>query len=133
MNTRRRAGTFLILVACLVLLAAAALHFTGFPGLSSEISASNLNPGLQSLYRTVFMLVGWYGIVIPIIVLIAAFAAEKARKAILLFCGFALLVQAGIMFAFLGWFAGTYMTLASALLILAGGFLLAPAIREPAE
>jgi hypothetical protein len=54
----------------------------------------------------------------------------RIRKAIVLFCGFALLVEAAVMLAFLGWFVGSAMTLASALLILCGGVLVAPARRS---
>jgi hypothetical protein len=47
----------------------------------------------------------------------------KLGKVIVLFCGFALLVNMVLILAFMGWFVGTDMVLASALMILCGGLL----------
>ena len=63
-----------------------------------------------------------FGIVIAIIMLISAFHGPSF-KVIVLFCGFALLVTMALMLAFMGWFVGTGLVLASALLSLCGGLL----------
>ena len=67
--------------------------------------------------------------VIAIIMLISAFTVTKLRKVIVLFCGLALLVNMAVMLAFMGWFIGTDMVLASALMILCGGLLFQPVER----
>ena len=73
--------------------------------------------------RALYFLVGCDWIVIAIIMLIGAFAVTKLGKVIVLFCGFALLANMAVMLAFMGWFVGTDMVLASALTILCGGLL----------
>jgi hypothetical protein len=124
MNSRNNTARILVALAAVVLVTAALLHcIAAYPRVSIAVSASNLSLPLQRALRTCFLLVGWDWIVIAIIMLIAAFAVTKMRKIIVLFCGFALLVAAGVMLAFLGWFLGTYMVLASALMSCCGGLL----------
>ena len=60
---------------------------------------------------------------IAIIMLISAFTVTKLGKVIVLFCGFALLVNMAVMLAFMGWFVGTDMVLASGLMSFYGGLL----------
>ena len=126
MNGRRKGASLLVGLGCAVLLTAATLHLiAGYPQVSSALRGSNLNMGLQAALRAVFLLIGWDWIATAIIVLIAAFTATRIRRALVLFCGFLLLFHAALMLAFLGWFVGSDMILASALLILCGGLLLA--------
>jgi small basic protein len=55
---------------------------------------------------------------------ISAFsAATKLRKVIVLFGGFAVLAYMAVTLAFMGWFWGIDLYLATALLILCGGLL----------
>ncbi len=127
MNGRGKVAKFFATLGCLVLLAGAVLHLiAAYPRVSFGLARSNISPGLQSALRTVFLLVGWDWIVIAVIVLIAVSAATSLRKVIVLFCGLALLVDAAVMLAFIGWFVGAVMILASALLILCGGSLVDP-------
>ncbi|MGA7047047.1 MAG: hypothetical protein WBP65_18455 [Candidatus Sulfotelmatobacter sp.] len=124
MNGRNNAARILVALGALVLSAAALLHcIAAYPKVSTAVNASNLGVPLQRALRTVFLLVGWDWIVIAIIMLISAFTVTKLRKLIVLFCGFALLVTAAVMLTFLGWFVGTDMVLASALMSLCGGLL----------
>ena len=124
MNGRNNAARILVALGAIVLIAGALLHcIAAYPKLSAAVSASNLGAPMQRALRTVFLLVGWDWIVIAIIMLIGAFTVTKLRKVIVLFCGFALLANAAVMLAFLGWFAGTDMVLASALLSFCGGLL----------
>lgn len=123
MNNRVKVARSLAGLGCFILLASTALHLAGaYPRISTGLTASNLNAGLQSALRAVFLLIGWDWIVIAIIALIAAFTEARIRKSLVVFCGAALLVQAIVMVRFIGWFIGADMILASALLILAGGF-----------
>ena len=124
MSGRSKAGVSLVACGSIALLGGAALHLAAaYPRVSIAVKASNLNATLQSALRSVFLLVGWHWIVIGIMALIAAFSTTRLRKPIVLLCGFALLFDAGVMERFLGWFVGTDMVLASAVLILIGGLL----------
>ena len=71
------------------------------------------------IFGSIGLLLLW--IVIAIIMLISAFTVTKLGKLIVLFCGFALLANMAVMLAFMGWFIGTDMVLASALMTLCGG------------
>jgi hypothetical protein len=94
-----------------------------YPKDLSAVSASNLGAPLQRAVHALYFLVGWDWIVIAIIMLISAFTVTKSGKVIVLFCGFAILVNMAVMLAFMGWFIGTGMVLASALMTLCGGLL----------
>jgi hypothetical protein len=124
MNGRNNAARILVALGALVLIAGALFHcIAAYPKVSIAVGASNLGVPLQGALRAVFLLVGWDWIVIAIILLISAFTVTKLRKLIVLFCGFALLVIAAVMLTFLGWFAGTDIILASALMSVCGGLL----------
>jgi len=123
MNSRDYLARILVASGAMVLIAAALLHLSDYPKDLSAVSASNLGAPLQRAVRSLYFLVGWDWIVIAIIPLISAFTVTKLGKVIVLFCGFAVLVNMGVMLAFMGWFVGTRMVLASALMILCGGLL----------
>jgi hypothetical protein len=122
MIERNNAARILVALGAVVLIAVALLHLSDYPKDLGAVSASNLGARLKGGLRALYFLVGWEWIVIAIIMLICAFNATFF-KIIVLFCGFALLVTMAVMIAFMGWFVGTYMVLASALLILCGGLL----------
>jgi glucose-6-phosphate-specific signal transduction histidine kinase len=127
MHGRLKAARVIIGLGCFILLAAAGLHLAAaYPRVSTGIAASNLDPGLQSALRAVFLLIGWDWIVLAVIVGFAAFTDTRISKTLVTFCGAALLVQTALMERFLGWFVGSEMICASALLILCGGLTLAP-------
>jgi hypothetical protein len=124
MNGRNKAARILVALGALVLIAAALPHcIAAYPKVSAAVTASNLDGTLQRALRTVFLLVGWDWIVIAIIMLVSAFTVTKLRKMIVLLCGFALLVTTAVMLAFLGWFVGSDMMLASDLMSFCGGLL----------
>ncbi len=124
MNARNKAARILVALGALVLIAGALLHcIAAYPKVSTAVQASDLGAPLQGALRTVFLLVGWDWIVIAIIMLISAFTVTKLRKIIVLLCGLALLATAALMLVFLGWFAGTDIILASALMSFCGGLL----------
>ena len=125
MSGRGKGASLLVGLGCAVLLAGAALHLiAAYPQVSAGLRGSNLNTGIQAALRAVFLLIGWDWIAIAMIVLIAAFTATRIRKPLVLICGFLPLLHAALMLAFLGWFVGSDMILASALLILCGALLL---------
>ena len=118
MSRPNNAALILVALGAIVLIAAALLHLSDYPKDLSAVSASNLRAPLKGAVRALYFLVGWDWIVIAIIVPISAFAATKLGNVIVLFCGFALVLNMALMLAFMGWFIGTAMVLGSALMIL---------------
>lgn len=122
MDSRNKAARILVTIGSLVLFASAALHFlggysTGFPALA----ASNLNAGLQTAFRVVFLSVGWDQILLGLIALVAAFKATSARKALVLVCGLGVFIEAAVGAAMMGIFIGNAIIGAAAILITIGG------------
>src|SRR6266700_1941567 len=113
MNGRNNAARILVALGAMDLIVAALLHLSDYPKDLAAVSASNLGAPLQGAVRALYFLVGWNWIVIAIITLISAFTVTKLGKLIVLFCGFALLVNMAVTLAFMGWFVGTDMVLAS--------------------
>ncbi len=124
MNRRNKAGQILVAIGSIVLFASAAVHcLAAYPKLSQALTASNLSVSLRAALRAVFLLAGWDWIVIAIIALVAAFTETKLRKFVVLFCGGAVLVEAGLTLALMGLFVGNEMIGSGAILILVGGLL----------
>jgi len=124
MNNRNRTARLLVAIGSIVLAAAAALHsLAGYPRVSSALNASNLIAPVPGALRAVFLLVGWDWIVIAVVALLVAFTETKLRKILVLICGVALLVAAGVILAFVGVFIGTEMIAAAAVFIILGGLL----------
>ena len=125
MNSRNKAARILATMGSVVLFAAAILHFfagysTGFPALA----ASNLNAGLQTAFRVVFLSLGWDWILLGTVTLVATFKAAAARKALVLVCGLGVLIEAAAGAAIMGLFIGNEIIGAAAILIIIGGLLL---------
>jgi hypothetical protein len=80
-------------------------------------------------------MIGLTWIVVAVVTLIATFARTQTSKLIILFCGFALLLQIPIWASLMGWFVGNEMFALGAGLIVCGGLLfrgpLAVAARLP--
>jgi hypothetical protein len=124
MNSRNKAARILATIGSVVLFAAAVLHFfagysKGFPALT----ASNLEVGLQTAFRVVFLSVAWDWILLGIIALVAAFKATAARKTLLLVCGLGVLIEAVVGAGIMGIFIGNEIIGAAAILIIIGGLL----------
>jgi hypothetical protein len=122
MNGSNNAARILVALGAVVLIVAALLYLSAYPRDLGAVNASNLGARLKGSVCALFFLVGWEWIVIAIIMLISAFNVTLF-KVIVLFCGFSLLVTIAVMIAFIGWFVGTGLVLASALMILCGGLL----------
>lgn len=125
MSGRNKAARTLVAIGSIVLFGIAALHsVAAYLNVGSPaLTASDLSAPLQAAFRTVFLLAGWDWIVIAIVALVAAFTETKLRKALVLFCGAALVVETGLMLAFMGLFLGNEMIGSAAVLILCGGLL----------
>lgn len=124
MNWRNKAARILATIGSVVLFASAFVHFfagyrTDFPALAK----SNLNVGLQTAFRVVFLSVGWDWILLGIIALVAAFKATAARKALVLVCGLGVLIEAVVGAAIMGIFIGNEIIGAASILIIIGGLL----------
>jgi hypothetical protein len=124
MNRRNKAARILVTIGSVVLFAAGVLHFfagysAGFPALA----ASNLQVGLQTAFRVVFLSLGWDWILFGTIALVAAFKATAARRALVLVCGLGVLIEAAVGAGMMGIFIGNEMIGAAAILIVIGGLL----------
>jgi hypothetical protein len=134
MTDRNLAARLLVSAGAMVLIAAALLHLSDYGKDLRVVSASNLSTPMQGEVRCLFLLVGWDWVVIAITMMISAFAVTAVPKGVVLFCGSALLVTQAVMLALMGWFWGISIILASALMILCGGFFFQNTARaEPMD
>ena len=123
-NKQQKTAQLLIGLGSLVVLVGAALHLVAaFPTVSAALTRSNLDEGLGNALRAVFLMIGLTWIVIAVVTLIATFLRAQTSKLIILFCGFALLLQIPIWVGLMGWFVGNEMFVLGAGLIVCGGLL----------
>jgi hypothetical protein len=124
MNGRQKGARLLVALGSFVLFASAALHCVASTRMAfPALAASNLSPGLQAAFRVIFLSVGWHWVVIAIVALMAAFTETRLRKVLVLLCGLALLLEAGVGASMMGFFIGNEMIGAGGLLIVLGGLL----------
>jgi hypothetical protein len=124
MSGRNKAARVLVTLGAILLIGGALLHCgAAYPKISSALRGAHLDATLEGALRAVFLMVGWDWIVVAVIALVAAFTATRIRKVIVVLCGFDLLVTMLAMLTLIGWFIGTILILASALMILCGGLL----------
>jgi hypothetical protein len=124
MNSLQRTAQILIALGCLVVLVGSTLHLiAAYPRVSAALTVSNLDAGLRNALRAVFLMIGLTWIVVAVVTLIATFARTHTSKPIILFNGFALLLQIPIWVALMGWFVGNEMFVLGAGLIVCGGLL----------
>ncbi|MGH7582138.1 MAG: hypothetical protein ACREL5_02800 [Gemmatimonadales bacterium] len=132
MNGRNTAGRILVATGSIVLFASVVLHIRGgysqgFPALA----ASNLEAGLQAAFRVVFLTVAGHWILLGLIAVVAAFKATAARTAIVLLCGFGILIEAVAGATVVGLFIGNELIGAAAILMIVGGWLLGGVDTRP--
>ena len=124
MSGRKKAARVFLILGSVVLFASAALHFFGgFTHIFQLFDASNLSPRLKEAFRVVFLSLGWHWAMIGVIALLAGLTETKLRKPLVLFCGMAVLIEAGISASMLGFFIGNELIGAAALLLVCGGLL----------
>ena len=122
MSVSNGSARILVLLGCIDLLVAAAVHFLGaYPGLSAALAASNLIEPLKPGVRVVFLLVGWQWIVTAGVALLAVFTPTRLSRPIILICAIGLLVETALTLMFVGVFIGNAMIGSAALLLLFGG------------
>lgn len=114
----------LIMLGCIGLLVAAALHCLAYVKYSAPaIHESNLPIALQSVFEIAFLSMAWSWFVFALIVLVVTFGKASLGKPIALICGFAVLIQAAATVPIAGFFVGNEMIGAASLLIIIGCFL----------
>ncbi|MFZ0213229.1 MAG: hypothetical protein WBE20_05865 [Candidatus Acidiferrales bacterium] len=124
MNGRDKAARVFVILGCVVLFVNAAFHcFAGYKNGFPALAASNLNPSLQAAFRVVFLALAWHWFVLAIIALLAAITHTRLRKTLVLVCGLALLIEAGVGASMMGFFIGNEMIGAGGLLLVCGGLL----------
>jgi hypothetical protein len=123
-NGRNKAARVFVILGSVVLLASAALHcFGGYSQVFPALAMSNLNPGLQAAFRVVFLSLGWHWLITAMVALLAGVSETRLRKTLVLFCGLAVLLEAGAGASLMGFFIGNEMIGAAALLLVCGGLL----------
>jgi hypothetical protein len=124
MHGRDKAARVFVILGCVVLFVSAVLHcFAGYKNAFPALAASNLNPGLQAAFRVIFLAAAWHSFVIAMIALLAALTHTRLRKTLVLLCGLAFLLEAGVGAGMMGFFIGNEMIGAGALLLVCGGLL----------
>jgi hypothetical protein len=124
MNKHRKTAQSLVALGCLIVLIGSLLHLiVAYPRVSVALATSNLDENFRSALRAVFLMIGLTWIVIAVVTLIASFATSQTSKPIVLFCGFALLLQIPIWVGLMGWFVGNEMFVLGGGLIVCGGLL----------
>ena len=124
MNGRNKAARVFVILGSVVLLASAALHcFAGYSTVFATLAMSNLDPVLQAAFRVVFLSLGWHWLVTAIVALLAGVTETRLRKTLVLFCGLAVLLEAGVGASLMGFFIGNEMIGTAALLLVCGGLL----------
>jgi hypothetical protein len=124
MNGRQKGARLLVALGSFVLFASAALHGVAATRLAfPALAASNLSPALQAAFQVMFLSATWHWVVIAVIALAAAFTETKLRKFLVLVCGLAVVVEAGVGASMMGLFIGNEMIGTGGLLIALGGLL----------
>jgi hypothetical protein len=121
MTMRNEAAWILVALGSAGLFATAAFHLRDY--WKDSLSAASLSPHMQAIFRVMHLLVGWQWIVIAIIVLLAALTDAKLSWALIMFCGAAILVEAGVTLSLMGLFMGTKLLGLAGILIISGGLL----------
>lgn len=114
----------LVTAGSIVLIVSAVLHAlggvkVGFPALRS----SNLAPGMQAAFRVVFLSLGWHWLVLAAVVLLANSSPGRMRRALVLLCGVAVLIEAVVGAGMMGLFIGNEMIGVAGLLLVCGGLI----------
>jgi hypothetical protein len=124
MITRRSMSRTLVMMGCILLLVAAAIHCLAYQKFAAPaVHASNLPITQQSVFEIAFLSMAWSWTVLGLMVLVVTFGQTRLGKLIALIGGFAVLIQALFTVPMVGFFIGNEMIGAASLLIIVGGFL----------
>jgi hypothetical protein len=120
---RDAAAKVLAVAGALALLATAAGHLKDYE--KDTLRAAVLRPSMQAAFRAMHLLVGWQWIVLAMVALLAMSAETNLRAVLILFCGFAVLIEAALTFVNMGVFLGTELMILAAILTIGAGALFA--------
>jgi hypothetical protein len=124
MSGRNKAARVFVILGSVVLIVSAALHtFGGYSQAFPLLAASNLSPFLNAAFRVVFLSLAWHWAVVGVVALLAGVTETRLRKALVLICGLAVLIEAGVGASMMGFFIGNELIGAAALLLVCGGLL----------
>jgi hypothetical protein len=124
MNGRNKAARVFVILGSAVLVASAVLHcFAGYSKGFRALAMSNLDPGLQAAFRVVFLSLAWHWLLTATVVLLAGITETSLRKTLVVLCGLAVLLEAGVGAGMMGFFIGNEMIGAGAFLLVCGGLL----------
>lgn len=84
---------------------------------------SNLSPILKAAFRVVFLSLGWHWVVTAVVALVGGLTQTRLRKILVLLCGVAVLLEAGVGASMMGFFIGNEMIGTAALLLVCGGLV----------
>ena len=113
---------WLVLLASIVLFCAGLLHIVGYSYLMPVLVKAGVEPRVLGAVKAV-----WFVFSVELLILAPAFVWISRRpgaRSLLLFLTLIPLIDAGLMYHFVGLFIGTYMVAAGALLLLVGAWLL---------
>ena len=113
---------WLVLLASIVLFCAGLLHIVGYSYLMPLLVKAGVEPRVLGAVKAV-----WFVFSVELVILAPAFVWINRRpgaRSLLLFLTLIPLIDAGLMYHFVGLFIGTYMVAAGALLLLVGAWLL---------
>jgi hypothetical protein len=124
MSGRNKAARAFVILGSVVLFASAAFHFYGgYTQIFPLYATSNLSPRLKEAFRVVFLSLGWHWVVTAVVALLAGVTGTRLRKVLVLTCGLAVLIEAGIGAGMMGFFIGNELIGTAALLLVCGGTL----------
>ena len=129
MNGRNTVARILVVLGAIGWFTTAVFHLKAYPKDTTKLSV--LSAPLQASFRTIFLMVGWDWIVVAVVALLAAFTETTLRKALVLFCGVAGLIQAALALGLMGVFLGTELMFPAASLLIVGGLLFRGGVAQP--
>jgi len=124
MRTRTRIAQALIVLGSLVLFVVGAVHgFAGYPQISGALAGTAIPGKIIGGLKLVWLLASWHWITLGIVALVLSLSKAALRRALLLLCGFIVLVDAALAFAAVGPFIGDELLTVAAIALLAGAAL----------
>jgi len=114
---------WLVVLGCIVALATAALHGSGYKGVTGAIHAVDAKPFLVAAVSALWLMFSAHLVILALVAALAAWTPGAGRIVALV----ALLpaVDTVLLARFVGAFIGTFLVAAVAVLFFAGGLLLA--------
>lgn len=113
---------WLVLLASIVLFCAGLLHIVGYSYLMPVLVNAGVDPRVLGAVKAV-----WFVFSVELLILGPAFvwiSRRPAARSLLLFLALIPLIDAGLMYHFVGLFIGTYLVAGGALLLLVGAWFL---------